>query len=296
MCTTTTATVEVTQESEEKFVGGAGVVAKHLASAGALVTFPTVPGNDSLRFFVEEDLRASGIKHDLLIDESRPTTSKNAFLVNDQQLLQVDIVDNRSISDVILDDFARVLKETNAKVVVFSDFRHGIFNSRTVPILTHAIPNRCFTAADSQVSSRWGNITDFQGFDLITPNEREARFALGDQDSGIRPLSSKIYDAANCGLLFLKLGSRGVVVCVSSDHEDPLSFFAIDSFADQVVDPVGAGDALLAYATLAINVSTNPTTAAILGVFAASVEVEFAGNVPVKPEYVLNKINEAERL
>ena len=43
--------------------------------------------------------------------------------------------------------------------------------------------------ADSQVASRWGNILDFQNFDIITPNEREARFSLGDQDSVIRPLA-----------------------------------------------------------------------------------------------------------
>ena len=47
--------------------------------------------------------------------------------------------------------------------------------------------------ADSQVASRWGNITDFKHFDLITPNEREARFALADQDSGIRPLAAALF-------------------------------------------------------------------------------------------------------
>ena len=76
-----------------------------------------------------------------------------------------------------------------ADALVFSDFRHGIFNRRTIPTLTAAIPEGMFKVADSQVASRWGNIIEFQGFDLITPNEREARFALGDQDSGVRPLA-----------------------------------------------------------------------------------------------------------
>ncbi len=67
--------------------------------------------------------------------------------------------------------------------------------------------------ADSQVASRWGNITEFKGFDLITPNEREARFALADQDSGIRPLASTLYDVAKCKTLMLKLGERGVLTC-----------------------------------------------------------------------------------
>ena len=74
-------------------------------------------------------------------------------------------------------------------------------------------PDGCYRVADSQVASRWGNITEFSGFDLITPNEREARFALADQDSGIRPLASALYDAAKCKLLILKLGDRGVLTC-----------------------------------------------------------------------------------
>ena len=52
----------------------------------------------------------------------------------------------------------------------------ALFNRRTIPELVQALPEGCFRVADSQVASRWGNITDFQGFDLITPNEREAPF------------------------------------------------------------------------------------------------------------------------
>src|SRR4029077_20750601 len=100
-------------------------------------------------------------------------------------------------------------------------------------------------------ASRWGNITDFKNFDLITPNEREARFALADQDSGIRPLSSVLYDKAKCKTLMLKLGERGVLTCRGSDHEALDSFIVVDSFVERLVDAVGAGDALLAQATRA---------------------------------------------
>ena len=52
--------------------------------------------------------------------------------------------------------------------------------------------------ADSQVASRWGNITQFKGFDLITPNEREARFAMADQDSGVRWDGTGARSATRC--------------------------------------------------------------------------------------------------
>jgi len=133
------------------------------------------------------------------------------------------------------------------------------------------------------------------GFDLITPNEREARFALADQDSGIRPLAARVYDESQCKTLILKLGDRGVLTCKSGDHEDSQSFFVTDSFVDQVIDAVGAGDALLAYATLAMIATGSPVIATILGSMAAAAECEKDGNYPISPDDVIRKIDAIKR-
>lgn len=179
--------------------------------------------------------------------------------------------------------------------MVFSDFRHGLFNRRTIPTLTAAIPNRMYKVADSQVASRWGNITEFRDFDLITPNEREARFALGDQDSGVRPLAASLYDAAQCKTLILKLGDKGVLTCRHGDHQALDSFFVVDTFVDRLVDGVGAGDALLAYATLCMLASKCEFTATIIGTIAAACECEKDGNVPINIDDVHRKLETVER-
>ena len=57
-------------------------------------------------------------------------------------------------------------------------------------------------------------------------------------------------------------------------------FFVIDSFVDSVVDAVGAGDALLAYATLAM-LAKGDAIATILGSMAAACECERDGNIPI---------------
>jgi len=69
----------------------------------------------------------------------------------------------------------------------------------------------------------------------------------------------------------------------------------VDSFVDRVVDAVGAGDALLAYATLAMLATGSDAVATILGSIAAGVECEYDGNVPVSPGDVRRKIDEVER-
>lgn len=283
---TKTPTMSVRFERRIDYVGGAAIVAKHCRAAGAKVTFSTVLGNDAHKDFVLNDLAKADIEVRASIDRGRPTVNKNAIVVGGYRLLKVDTLDNTSISDVILDELTRNIRELKADAVIYSDFRHGMFNRRTIPSLIDAIPAGVFRVADSQVASRWGNITEFKGFDLITPNEREARFALADQDSGIRPLASRLYDEARCKLLILKLGERGVLTCSGSDHQSLDSFFVIDSFVESLVDPVGAGDALLAYATLAMLASGDDGHATIIGTIAASCECEFDGNEPVTATHV----------
>ena len=291
---TKTPTFSLKFDKQVDFSGGAAVVAKHLRQAHAEVRLSTVLGEDGLRDFVLADLRANGIESEAIIDPTRPTTQKNVFIADGYRMLKVDKLDNRPISERIVRQLETSLGSSRAAAVVFSDFRHGVFNRQTIPELTAAIPSGMLKVADSQVASRWGNILEFQGFDLVTPNEREARFALGDQDSIIRPLALEVYKRAKCKTLILKLGDRGIITYRAPSH-DVRSFFGIDSFAERVVDPVGAGDALLSYATLALVASGSCVIASILGTMAAAVACEHEGNNPVSPDDVVRKLDALEK-
>jgi len=292
---TKTPTMSVLFDKREDYVGGAAIVARHLRAAGASVIFSTVLGDDPYSSFVLSKLKESKIECNCILDKTRPTTNKNAIISGGYRLLKIDTLDNRSISDEILKKLCSSISEKKIDAIVFSDFRHGIFNRRTIPELIQAIPPKVFKVADSQVASRWGNITDFKNFDLLTPNEREARFSLGDQDSGIRGLASQLYDTAKCKTLILKLGERGVLTSNSADHEALDSFVVVDSFVDSLVDAVGAGDALLAYATLGKMASGSDVIATILGSAAAACACEVDGNIPVTRDQVIEKITKIEK-
>lgn len=290
-----TPTMSVLYENRIDFIGGAAIVAKHLRAAGAAVTFSTVLGQDASAEFVLNGLKEADIDCRSVIVPTRATTNKNAIVAGGYRLLKIDTVDNSSISDHVLEEISHTIRDVLADAVVFSDFRHGIFNRRTIPKMTQAIPDGTYRVADSQVASRWGNITEFKGFDLITPNEREARFSLADQDSGIRPLAAQLYEEAQCNLLIMKLGDRGTISCRGGDHDSLDSFFVVDSFVDNLVDAVGAGDALLSYSTLAMLATNSEVIATILGSMAAACECEREGNIPIVPVHVMAKIDDTEK-
>jgi sugar/nucleoside kinase (ribokinase family) len=86
-----------------------------------------------------------------------------------------------------------------------------------------------------------------------------------------------------------------VLTCRHGDHEALDSFFVLDSFADRVVDGVGAGDALLAYATLCMLATKSEVIATVIGTMAAACECERDGNIPIDTEDVHRKIDAVER-
>ena len=191
---TKTPTMSVRFDKQLDFVGGAGIVAKHLRAAGADVSFSTVLGNDALDEFALEGLehggRASACRSSIGPGRPRTKTPSSPAAIACSRSTRSTTARFPSAS---LHTLAQQIRDSPTDIVVFSDFRHGIFNRDTIPSLIDAIPQDTFRVADSQVASRWGNILEFGGFDLITPNEREARFALGDQDSAIRPLAAELY-------------------------------------------------------------------------------------------------------
>ncbi|MCZ7355830.1 MAG: PfkB family carbohydrate kinase [Candidatus Methanoperedens sp.] len=287
--TTKTPTFSIKLETSKMFVGGAGIVAKHLKSLGADVTFTTVLGNDNLKDFVIDDLNKWDIKINAIIDNTRPTTMKERFWADGYKLLQVDTLDNSIVSEKILEEIGNQIRWEKSDIVIFSDFRHGIFQKETIKLFSRKIHQGAIKVADSQVSNRWGNILEFKNFDIILPNEKEARFALGDQDTGIRPLGAKLYKESKARYLILKLGEKGILV-YRDVNENPRDFFMIDSFVEDLVDATGAGDAMLAATSLAYKASNNILTSSVLGSMGAAIACEKEGNIPISIEEIEAKI------
>ena len=287
-----TPTPTVFYQEKNDYIGGAGVVAQHLRSAGAKVYFTTVLGDDDLKDFIFNQMKKINISINAIIDSTRPTTNKNSFITKGYKLLDAYKVDNQPISEIILKKVKNFISKQKCDAVIFSDFGHGIFNKSSISDLVSSVKKGVFKAADSQVGARWGNITDFKKFDLITPNEKEARFSLADQDSSVSVLIRKLVKQTKHKNLILKLGERGAIA--QPNLGSKLLSFTIPSFTTNVIDSTGAGDALLSYATLSMVVSKSLLVSSIIGSIAAACECENDGNIAVKPEQLITKINSIE--
>jgi len=71
-------------------------------------------------------------------------------------------------------------------LIIFSDFNYGCLPQLLVDQITSFCNEKgIMMVADSQSSSQIGDVSRFRGMTLVTPTEREARFAVHDFESGL---------------------------------------------------------------------------------------------------------------
>ncbi|NLQ05630.1 PfkB family carbohydrate kinase [Cylindrospermopsis raciborskii] len=286
-------TIVVTPIDSTKFVGGAGIVAAHAASIGSQVKFVSVVGNDNTYEFAKTGLNTFQVKAHLLVDESRPTTLKQRFRSKGKTLLRVSHLHQGPISTQLQSQFLDIVAESlnTTDVLVFSDFNYGCLPQPLVEsIVTLAKQHKVMMAADSQSSSQVGDISRFQGMDLITPTEREARISTRNSQDGLVVLAEHLRQQANAYNILLKLGEEGLLIHAGNGNEDSWLTDRVSALNSAPKDVAGAGDSLLIASALTLASGGSIWEAACIGSLAAAIQVGRVGNTPVQRDEIIREL------
>ena len=209
------APVVVVRELEHKnFIGGAAVVAAHIRALGARCDFISVVGSDSAAELVRQELAIQGIGDGLSTDPSRPTTFKKRYVVENQKLFRVSRLEEHNLDAEVEDQVIAQLQTLapRAQGIVVSDFVYGVVTPRILEVVHQlAKQHNLLLFGDLQCSSQVGSVTRFEKFSLLCPNEREARLALQDKDSGLEQLSQRLLQITGSERLVMKLGPEGFI-------------------------------------------------------------------------------------
>ena len=287
------ASIAVIPVGTKRYTGGAGVVAAHVAGLGAAARFCTVVGSDAAGESARTDLVERGVRATLVIDPDRPTTVKERYRANGATLLRVNRLSRLSVSDRIQQQFRADFEDWKSGVdgersaVLFADFNYGCLPQSLVDVITHAAREAGLVlAADSQTSSQLGDIGRFVDMDLITPTEHEARVAMRSMEDGLVVLADALQQRTRARNVVMTLGDQGALLHIARDTQD-YETDRIPAIAARPVDPAGAGDGLLATATVALGAGANIWEAVYLGSLAAAIQVSRNGNVPVQRDDLL---------
>ena len=286
------APVVVVKELEARdYVGGAGIVAAHLAALGADCTYLSVAGKDNHAELVVSELAKFGVEVFLLEDSSRPTTFKIRYLVENQKLFRVSRLREhnlpKSIEDKVIQNIIDLAPHLDS--IVVCDFVYGVITPRIIETLTQVSQERdLLLFGDLQCSSQIGDISKFKDFTLLCPTEREARIGLGNQYDGVEYVANLLMRRTRSSNLIIKLGGEGFISYGRAENMDFLHRQHFPALTVNPVDVTGAGDSLLASVALALTHGLTLMEGSALGCCVSALAVRTAGNVPVRLEDVNN--------
>jgi len=264
--------VDVRRESVH--LGGAANVLANLVALGARGSVVGVIGNDfagqRLRMSLSDLGNPDGC---LLIDDSRPSTTKTRIVAHSQLVVRADRESRKAVNANIASEIVSRLKEElkRADAFVVSDYDKGV----VTPAILHAILPQAYERVPVLIDPKLRNFNFYRPATLVTPNHLEA-LRMSDtedhSDDGSYHAAKVIKEKLGCNAVLITRGDRGMML-LESDGEPVY----VETAAREVYDVTGAGDTVIAALAAGLASGATMLEAASLANHAAGVVVGKVG-------------------
>jgi D-glycero-beta-D-manno-heptose-7-phosphate kinase len=267
-------------EQRRRFVrpGGGANPAVNVLALGATPRLVGVIGDDSVGGELRAALHDLGIvDSDIVVDQGAQTTLKTRLLAETpsstgQQVVRLDrpgSIPSSEAESAIAQRIDSLCDGVDA--VLLSDYKAGVIGAGLIASARNAARTHGkLLSVDSQ-----GGLDRFRGFDLVKCNRPDAEAYLGrslDDEREYADAGMALARELEIGCLMITLGGDGISV---SSREGSSHIPA--SNRTEVFDVTGAGDTVVAVATLALAASGSPDDAAYLANLAAGEVVRRLG-------------------
>src|ERR1700719_693718 len=239
------APVIAVQRSESN-IGGAGNVARNIASVGARCIFVGLIGEDEagakLKAALAQDSRIESM---LVCDSARPTTRKVRFVSEhfsthmlraDWELAQPAAADiEQKLIDAVLPLLSR------ADIVLLSDYAKGVLTARVIRNVIDAAKK---LGKPVIVDPKSANLAIYRGATLLTPNRKEfaeATRSRADSDKSIADAAQDAMQLADCEAILVTQSEHGMTLVTRKGE-----IIHIPAHPVKVRDVSGAGDTVAA--------------------------------------------------
>ncbi len=266
-------------------LGGAGNVLQNLASLGAETVLTGIVGDDPEGRWVRDNASWS---RGVFLDKSRSTTVKTRIIAHHQQVVRVDLEQRGNLSTELELKILEFIRSEQVHGLLISDYNKGFITpSLMAGVLSLAKVGRIPVFVDPKVP----HFRLYSPVTLITPNHLEAEKIVGhgcQTDSEAEKAGAEILSLISCRYLIIKRGEQGMTVFERGKR--PLH---IPTVAREVFDVTGAGDTVIAAATLALLAGATIGEAARIANAAAGVVVGKIGTATVTPEELTAALKES---
>src|ERR1700722_10407493 len=283
------APVIAVQRSETN-IGGAGNVARNVASLGARCILVALIGEDETGTRLKAALAQESLIESVLVgDPARPTTRKVRFVSEhfsthmlraDWELAQPASADiEQKLIDAILPQLAR------ADIVLLSDYAKGVLTARVIRNIIDAARK---LGKRVIVDPKNANFAIYRGATLLTPNRKEfaeATRSRADTEKSIRDAAQDVMQLADCEAVLVTQSEHGMTLVPRNGEA-----IHVPAHPTKVRDVSGAGDTVAAVLAAALAAGADWEIALRMATAAAAVAVGKKGTAIVTPAELRRKI------
>jgi rfaE bifunctional protein kinase chain/domain len=275
-------------------LGGAGNVALNIKAMGGIPIICSVIGKDKEGEELKTILENEGIYSKALLEsDKRKTTTKTRIIGNNHQLLRFDYEEKSDIDTVdsflLEEHFFRELEHCN--VVIFEDYNKGVLHKGNIQKF---ISKANALGIPTVVDPKKANFKEYKNTRLFKPNLKEMREGLNLEYANIDSLDDieKAIDTLELEMqnqhTLVTLSERGVII------SDNGNYYRKPAHLRNIADVSGAGDTVIAVASLCVALDLHPSDIAELSNLAGGLVCEKRGVVPIDKEVLFmeaTKIN-----
>jgi len=264
-------------------LGGAGNVARNIASLGGKAHLVSICGRDSKGDILNSILAEGAIESSMVTLPDRPTTLKTRVIARNQQMLRIDHEDSSPLAQ---EDTAKILSEIHKiidsySIIVVSDYGKGVVSKELMQGIM-ALRDASRSKPRVLVDPKTPNYPLYEGVHILTPNAKEtgeaAFMPVGSREE-ILAAGRAILANLRSEHLLTTLGSKGMALFLT-----PKTVWHIPTAARKVFDVTGAGDTVMGTLALCLAAGVDLLDACVLANYAAGIVVADVGASTVTPE------------
>jgi rfaE bifunctional protein kinase chain/domain len=285
----------VVLDQKELRIGGAGNVALNTAALGASTVVFSVIGNDDDGRSLITLLQKNKIDcSHVVASNDRITTNKTRVISRNQHMLRLDAEMTRDINsveqDLLVKKFTNFITEEKPDVVIFEDYNKGVLTEQGIEqMMGVCLQNDIVTTVDPKRK----NFFSFKGATIFKPNLKEVKDGLNVllddvNEAFLNDIHKQLQNILHHSISLITLSEKGVF------YKDSHTSKIIPTHVRSIADVSGAGDTVIAVASLVYAATRDVDFAASMANIAGGLVCEEVGTVAINRKKLFDECSDLQ--
>ncbi len=278
----------VALQKNELRLGGAANVALNLVALGANTSIISIIGKDTEGEKLQSLLEQQNINTTYIHQAAdRITTNKTRVISRNQQMMRLDAEITTDVcgetETILLNNIEKYIATEKPEIIIFEDYNKGVLTQNIIEkTIALCKQNNILTTVDPKRK----NFFSYVGVDIFKPNLIEVKEGLNvlldDINKNIlQDIHWQLKEKLQHNISFITLSEKGVF------YNDKNDCNIIPTHIRSIADVSGAGDTVIAVASLVFATTKNIHLAAEMANIAGGLVCEEVGTAAINKEKLL---------